>query len=196
MNSFKIILISLFIVLQSCNSSTSSDNKSITVEDFNWEITIPEGFEPINENDWDKTLDKGLEMMEESAGESIENLAKTNFTYKEGQFNNFESNWQPFDVEVDGDYSESNREVNKFIFQTFEDQMPDAKLDSSSSKQVVSGLEFYRFDISIDLPNGIKMKTTGFSRLFNKKELTVNITYVDEEIGEKMLNAFQNSTFN
>jgi len=81
------------------------------------------------------------------------------------------------------------------LYQTFETQMPKAKLDSISSTQKISGLVFQRFDITVDFPNGMKMKSIGFSRLFNKKEFTMNITSVDEKIGKIMLNAFLNSKF-
>ena len=81
------------------------------------------------------------------------------------------------------------------IYQTFEAQIPGAKLDSISTIQKVSGLEFRRFDISIDFPNNMKMKTIGFSRLFGNKEFTMNITFVDEKIGKKMIDAFLSSKF-
>ena len=34
-----------------------------------------------------------------------------------------------------------------------------------------------------------------YSRLFDKQLFTLNISYIDEEIGQKMLNAWKNSTF-
>ncbi|WP_298790102.1 hypothetical protein [uncultured Allomuricauda sp.] len=193
----KIILncIILLLLFSSCDSQTKSDVKTLKIEEFNWTINIPENFEPINQNEWNKTLKKGMDAIENTLEEEVDNQAVTIFSYKNGQFNNFEANWQPFDVEIDGDYLETYSEVNSMIYQTFKTQIPDAKLDSISSIQKVNGLEFQRFDISIDFPNGIKMKTIGFSRLFDKKEFTMNITSVDEKIGSKMLDAFLNSKF-
>tara|TARA_B110000259_G_C13937080_1_gene371257 strand:+ start:685 stop:909 length:225 start_codon:yes stop_codon:yes gene_type:complete len=73
--------------------------------------------------------------------------------------------------------------------------MPKAKLDSISSTQNISGLEFQRFDVKVDFPNGMKMESISFSRLFDKKEFTVYIIAVDEKIGKQMLDAFLNSKF-
>ena len=73
--------------------------------------------------------------------------------------------------------------------------MPKAKLDSISSTQNISGLEFQRFDVKVDFPNGMKMKSISFSRLFDKKEFTVYIIAVDEKIGKQMLDAFLNYKF-
>jgi len=193
----KIILncIILILLLSSCISQTKSDSETLKIEEFNWTVNIPENFKPINQEEWNKTLKKGINAIESTFEGEVDNQATTIFTYKNGQFNNFEANWQPFDVEIDGDYMQTYSEVNEMMYQTFEIQIPDAKLDSISSTQKVSGLEFQRFDITIDFPNGIKMKATSFSRLFGKKELTMNITSVDEKIGEKMLNAFLDSNF-
>ncbi|PKH52606.1 hypothetical protein CXF68_18705 [Tenacibaculum sp. Bg11-29] len=187
--------IPLLLLFLSCNSLAESDLETLKIEDFNWTVNIPENFKPINKEEWNKTLTKGINAIENTFEQEVENQAVTIFTYKNGQFNNFEANWQPFDFKIDGDYLETYSGVNKMIYQTIETQMPDAKLDSVSSTQKVNGLKFQRFDISIDLPNGIKMRTIGFSRLFNKKEFTMNITSVDEKIEQKMLDAFLNSKF-
>ncbi|WP_257984629.1 hypothetical protein [Psychroflexus sp. MES1-P1E] len=191
----KILCLFLLIGFQSCNSQTKSDPETLKIEEFNWTIDIPENFEPINQKEWNKTLKKGIDAIENTFDEKVDNQAVTIFTYKNGQFNNFEANWQPFDVEIDGEYLETYSEVNKILYQTFETQMPKAKLDSISSTQKISGLDFQRFDITIDFPNGMKMKSIGFSRLFDKKEFTMNISSVDEKIGKKMLDAFLNSKF-
>ena len=185
----------LLLLFSSCNSQTKSDSETLKIEEFNWTVNIPENFEPINQEEWNKTLKKGTNAIEDTFEQEIENQAVTIFTYKSGQFNNFEANWQPFDIKIDGEYMETYSEVNKMLYETFETQIPKAKLDSISSIQKVSGLDFQRFDITIDFPNGIRMKTIGFSRLFGKKEFTMNITYVDEKIGKKMLKAFMNSKF-
>jgi len=195
MRILKILCLFLLIGFQSCNSQTKSDPETLKIEEFNWTLDIPENFEPINQKEWNKTLKKGIDAIENTFDEKVDNQAVTIFTYKNGQFNNFEANWQPFDVEIDGEYLETYSEVNKMLYQTFETQMPKAKLDSISSTQKISGLQFQRFDITIDFPNGMKMKSIGFSRLFDKKEFTMNITSVDEKIGKKMLDAFLNSTF-
>ena len=193
MRTLKTLCFILLIGFQSCNSQSKS--KIINIEGFNWTVTIPENFNPIDNNEWNKLEKKGEDAIEKAIGEDIINEAVTIFVYKNGQFNNFEANWQPFDVEIDGDYMETYSEVNKILYETFETQIPNAKLDSISSIQKVSRFDFHRFDITIDFENGMKMKTIGFSRLFEKKEFTMNITYVDEKIGKKMLDAFLNSQF-
>lgn len=168
---------------------------TIHIEDFNWTITIPKSLSLVDKSEQEERINKGEEAIEKTTGEDIVNEAVTIFAYKNGQITNLEALWQPFDEEVDGEYLETYSEVNNIIYQIFETQMPNAKLDSISSKQKVNDLEFYRFDMTIDFPDGIKIKVIRFSRLFDKKELAINIKYADEKIGENMLTAFLNSKF-
>lgn len=73
--------------------------------------------------------------------------------------------------------------------------MPNAVIDSSSSVEKISDLEFQAFKMKIDFPNGMTMHSLMYSGLFDKKEFSVNILYVDEKLGEKMINAWTNSKF-
>ena len=195
MKKFTILYFIIFLGLNSCKGQTESKPKTIENKDFNWTIIIPENFISINKNEWKKTQQKGKDAIEKTFGEEIINQAITIFAFKNGQFNNFEANYQPYDTEIDGNYLETNNDLNKILYQTFETQMPKTKLDSISSTQKISGLEFQRFDVTVDFPNGMKMKSIGFSRLFDQQEFTVNITAVEEKIGKKMLDAFLNSKF-
>ncbi len=195
MNKFTILYFIIFLGLNSCHSQSESNSKIIQNKDFNWTITIPENFISMNENEWNKTQQKGKDAIEKTFGEEIINQTTTIFIFKNGQFNNFEANYQPYDIEIDGNYLETYDGVNEIMYETLETQIPEAKLDSISSTQKISGLEFQRFDVTVDFPNGMKMTTIGFSRLFDKKEFTLNITAVDEKSGKEMLDAFLNSKF-
>jgi len=195
MKKIKLTYLILIIGLLSCQDK-SNDSKTIYLDKFKWKITIPDNFNRVKTKDWEELQKKGENAIENTVGQDIVNYSTTIFVYKNGQFNTFESNYQPFDPEVDGDYLESCKGVNDLLYKTFESQIPGAILDSISSFELINGLEFHRFDINLDLPNGIKMKTTEFSRLFDKYDFTVNITYIDEKYGNLMFDSFKNSTFN
>jgi len=181
-----------FLALTSCNKEKV---RVIENEDFKWTVTIPKNFRELSESEWDKVEDKGMDAFENVYGEEVENRATTLFAYKSGKFQTFESNYQIYDLEKDGDYSESNREVNKMMYETFEETMPNVTLDSISSKEIIDGLEFDRFEINIDFPNGIEMTTVGFSRLFNDKDFTINIVYTKESVGKELIGNILNSKF-
>jgi hypothetical protein len=138
---------------------------------------------------------RGTEAIENTYEVQVENKAKILFVFQSDQFNYFESNYQPFDTTKDGEYLESFREVNNIIYGTFEAQMKGAKLDSSSSTQVISGLTFQTFKMSITFPNKLVMNWQMFSRLFGKREFTVNIMTVDKQKEKDLLDSWLKSKF-
>ena len=185
----------LLLLFSSCNSQTKSDPKTLYNEDFKWTIVIPENFNSVSPSDWEKMQNKGADAIEDTYGAEVENRAKTIFVFKNAEFNYLESNYQPFDVKVDGDYLESCKNVNEIIYETFKTQMPKASLDSSSGVEEIGGLVFQTFKLKIDFPTGMTMHSFMYSRLFDKKEFSVNISYVDDKQGEKMVKAWTNSKF-
>ncbi len=185
----------LLIALSSCNRHTKSDPKTLYNEDFKWTIIIPENFNDVSPEDWEGLQNKGADAIENTYGEEVVNQAKTIFVFKNADFNYLESNYQPFDVEVDGDYLESCKNINEILYEIFKTQMPNAVIDSSSNVETINGLDFQLFKMKIDYPNGMIMHSLMYSRLFDKKEFSVNITFVDDKQGEKMLNAWTNSKF-
>jgi hypothetical protein len=190
MRTVFLVLLLSSILLQSCKGQTKSPPKEIVNKDFNWTIQIPEGFESVSAEQWTKMQNKGADAIEKTYDAKVENKAKTS-----DQFNYFESNYQPFDTTTDGDYLESFRNVNSLLYGTFEAQMPNAKLDSSSSQETINGKVFQTFKITIAFPNKMVMDFLMFSRLFANKEFTVNIMTVDKDKQRVLLNAWRNSKF-
>jgi hypothetical protein len=172
-------------------------NPTHTYKEFGWTITIPSEFEAVNEAEWATIEDRGVKAIEETHGEQLIDQTTTLFAYRNNQFNVFESNNQPFDENVDGNWVASCKEVNDIVFQTFQAQMPNIPIDSTSSVETIAGRKFQTFMIKASLPNGIQLKSLMFSSLFPnlKKELTVSITSVDDVQFEKMLRAFRTSRF-
>ena len=189
----------LFLALSLSFSGFCQSPKATHIfKEFGWSITIPSGFDAINEAEWSKLEDRGVEAIEETYGEQLIDQTTTLFVYRNAQFNVFESNNQPFDEKVDGNWVASCKEVNDIVFETFEAQMPNIPLDSASSVETIAGRKFQTFMVKVDFPNGIQLKSLMFSTLFPnlKKELTVSITSIDDTQFEKMLSAFKNSRFN
>ncbi|WP_424963806.1 hypothetical protein [Ekhidna sp.] len=190
------ILYCLILTLFSnCTSQTKTEAKQLYNEEFKWSIIIPEDFNGVSPSDWKKMQNKGANAIEDTYGEEVINQAKIIFVFKSGDLNYFESNQQPFDESIDGDYLESWGGVNEVLYETFKAQMPGTKLDSSTYTTDISGLTFYTFKMKIDYPNGLTLNTLMYSRLFDEKEFSVNIMYMDEELGERMIQSWESSTF-
>jgi hypothetical protein len=183
------------VLFQSCKGQSKSIPKEIVNKDFNWRIQIPEGFESVPAEQWAKMQNKGADAIEKTYNAEVENNAKTIFVFKSDQFNYFESNYQPFDSKTDGDYLENFRNVNNLLYGTFEAQMPNAKLDSTSAQETINGKRFQTFKVTISFPNKMVMDFLMYSRLFENREFTVNIMTVDKEKQRVLLQAWRNSKF-
>jgi hypothetical protein len=195
MRTLLLPLLITFAFFHTGKSQVKSSSKEFFSKEFNWTIQIPEGFEPVSAEEWKKMQNRGLEAIEKTYDTEVENMAKTIFVVKNGLFNYFEANYQPFNKEKDGDYLESFKEVNSIVYGTFEAQMPNAKLDSASSQETIDGKVFQTFKVTITVPNIIVMEFLMYSRLFGDKEFTVNSLTVDKEKRRVLLEAWRSSKF-
>ena len=167
-------------------------------KEFNWTIQIPEGFEKVDPKEWEKQREKGLDMVEEvyeAKLDSVLVVSKTILILKKGQFNHIEVCRQPFDPAIDGDYAEVNKEVAEILYNTFKEQMPGSTIDMKTGSENIGGKNFLKNDYVVTFPNGMTFYAHMYSRLFGKKELAVNIMYVDKKVGNALLDAFKTSVF-
>jgi hypothetical protein len=183
------------ILLLAACSGSSTPSTTLHNEDFRWTITIPAGFESVEPDEWAKVQGKGQAAMENSTGLKIDNQTTGIFVFKSGQTNYFESNQQSFDEAVDGDHRESTKLAADLLYETFVSQMPGVKIDSSMVVETIDGLEFLTTKMKLDLPNGMIMYMEMYSRLFDKRELAVNIIYIDEKKGQQMKDSWYQSKF-
>ena len=186
--------LALFL-LTSCITKTKSPAKELVNDEFKWSITIPEGFDSVSPEEWTKMQNKGADAIEQTYDQEIINNAKTIFVFRSDPYNYFESRYQPFDPAVDGDYMETFRTVNGMLYGTFEAQMPDATLDSVSSMETIDGKEFHLFKTTITIPEKLSLELNMYSRLFGKKEFTVNIITADKNKQKELLEAWRHSKF-
>ncbi len=189
-----IFSILLFIVTATASAQVEA-GKEFHYKAFNWRIMIPPGTSVVSEQEWNRLEQKGAEAIEKTFGEKIESNATTLFVVKYDDMNYFEANQQPYDSIADPDYPAYFRGVNEILYETFKEQIPNGTIDTASSEELIAGLLFQKFRISIGLPNNMVIRLFMYSRPFADKELTVNIMYVDEEKGIRMMSAWKNSTF-
>ena len=182
------------IALQSCTGKKTL-KREVYNQDFNWTITIPENFDTVTAEQWARLQNKGRDAIEKTYDEKLDIRTKTIFVFKSDQLNYFESNYQPFDTAIDGNYLESVKNVNDMLYHTFESQIPGVKIDTATSAEIIDKLEFQTLKSKVTYPNNRVLNFFMFTRLFDDKQLSVNIMYVDKAKGELMLNAWRKSKF-
>ena len=186
-------LVTILLLFQNC-SGQKTDTKFYD-KDFKWSIQIPKDFAKVSAKEWAEKQQSGENALEKTTGEEVINEAKTIFVFKTDDMNYFEANYQPFDINIDGDYRENNRNVNHALYQTFRDNMPNARIDTLSSTEKIDSLFFYKYETKIYLPNNQILDIIMYSKLFDKKEFTVNIMFTDPKCGKEMIDAWKNSKF-
>lgn len=195
MRNLFIVSVLIFCTLISCKQNLKSEARTIYNNEFKWRISIPSGFDTVSAAAWAKMQNRGADAIEKTVGSEIENNSTTIFVFKSDQFNYFESNYQPFDTAKDGNYDDRFKEVNNILYETFATQMKGAQLDSTSYTENIDGLTFKVFNTEIVFPNKMVMKVHMYSRLFDKKEFTVNILTVDEQKEKELQAAWLDSKF-
>lgn len=187
------ITVFLFLFSTSLFCQTEDSSKVFHFDGFDWSIAIPKGFHNVHPIEWSEKQSKGAKAIEEVLGEEVELNTEMVFIYKSGDFNYFECLLQHY--EEDEDYEEINHEVNQVILDTFKQNMPGAKIESSSSTEKISGIDFQVFKVKVNNPNGLIFHAMMYSRLFGQKEFALNIMYLDEDKGAEMLHAWNTSSF-
>lgn len=195
MKTITVLALVSVVCLLACNGSTTSQQKTVFNKDFNWSIQVPDGFESVPPEEWYKLQNRGADAIEATYDANIENNATSLFVFRADPLNYFEANYQPFDTTTDGDYLENVRNVNALLYGTFAAQLPNARLDSSSTVETIDGKTFQQFSVVITYPNKMLMECLLYSRLFGKKEFSVNLMTVDKQKQAALLKAFRNSTF-
>lgn len=187
-------LLLLLLLAASCKDKKKSSN-SVYNADFQWTMPAPEGFPAVSAEEQKKVTALGEEVLESTYEMEMENHTTPIFVFRTDERNYFDSNWQPFDPEEEGPYEENVRDVNDMIHVALIENMPDARVDSSASVEVIDGLLFYRFRESIHIPGKLDMEMWMYSRQFGNKDLTVSIMAADKQKEALMLTAFRASKF-
>lgn len=160
---------------------------------FKWKITIPAGFEAVSAEQQKQTSERGKKALEQVNGEEIEDNVKPVFFFRSGQLSTIEANYQ--ETNITEDYSKVFKDANDIVYQSFRQQLPNARLDSSYSTELIDGKLFHVFNAGIELDNDMKISISLYGRLFGTKNLSVNIMTVSNDKRRLLLDAWRNSKF-
>ena len=173
----------------------TEDKEKLSFPEFGWSIPIPENFERVDEKEWTKMQGRGRDMIEDTYGEEVINHAKTLFVYTSGQMNYLEANYQPYDASLYESYEASCRDLYAVLHETFTVQMPGVNIDTLITTEQIDDVEFMKFDINIQYSPELSLRVLMYNHLFDDKDFTVNIMYVEESKGQQMLEAWRKSRF-
>lgn len=167
-----------------------------TSQEIGWTIEIPKGWTVIDKDKTKETNEKGLKALEETIGGEIDYSGLKNLiSFQKNQFNTFQSTSEPFELEYEGEWEETNSALKEIIYTAYLNQ--GIKADSSATTiEKIDGLDFHKYIFTIYSPKGdVILKQIMFSRLINGFDFGVNINYNNDKDRDELLKAFRNSKF-
>lgn len=163
-------------------------------EDLGWLMEIPKGWSIISKDKMDKNSEMGMEAVNEIGVEFDYSGLKHLISFKKDQFNSFQSSSEPIELEYEGEWEDNNKAINELVTLTFANQ--GIKIDTSSSKTKIDGLDFEVFHITIFGPKGeVILYQDNYSRYINGFDFGVNMNYNNDKDKETMMQVWRNSKF-
>lgn len=192
------------LVVTSCQSSDPNRNvdegniegKIYTCREIGWEVTIPDGWKIIDIEQTEATNQKGLDMLEETLDQEIDDSGLRNLiSLKKNQFNIFQSTMEPFELEYEGEWEENNAFLKEILYDTYANQ--GIHTDSTiTTIEKIDGVDFQTYTFTIYGPQGdVILNQIMYSSHINGLDFGVNINYNNDKDRDELLSMFRNSTF-
>jgi hypothetical protein len=173
-----ILLLVLFLVKTSYGQETE---KKYSFREIGWTIILPEGFKTADSIEIEKVNEKGMKLVEESSGISMGmKELRTLIAANKDAYNYFNSTIRKFNPAEEGNYDSSTKIVKEVIFKTFVDNMPGAKLDSSTSIATIDEVVFDKFKVRIIVAENIELNMVLLSKLYKGYDFGISYLYIDE----------------
>jgi len=201
-NIIKLLFIGISLSIISCGQIDSNkqidegkvENETYTSQEIGWTIQIPKGWTVISKDKIEVIKEKGLNAIEEVAGKVDCSGLKHLISFQKNQFNIFQSTSEPFKLEYKGEWEEDNKKLNEVIHAAYVNQ--GIKVDTSSTKAIIGGLDFELFKCTVYGPDGKAILFQElYSRRINGYDFGVNINYNNETNKEQMMEVWKKSKF-
>ena len=192
----------LVFVLIACKSDPNKQIEEGTIaegvfhsEEIGWTMEIPKGWEITDLRLTNERTERGMEALVEDNGLAYDSSGlKQLLNFQKDMFHVFQSTTEPFELEYEGEYEDNGKFLRELIFDTYTAQ--GIKVDSSSSKVTIDKIEFQVFHLKLYGPDGkLFLNQDMYSSLINGLDFGVNLSYINEEDKDEMLEAWMNSKF-
>jgi len=164
---------------------------------FKWTISLPLGFDHINAEEWIDYKKKGESSIINNSGLKITDQSKPIFVIQNGEFNRFDANYTLVEnfIAPNSTFTKTFKKLNSILFDNFKNKLPNAKIDTIISTEIIDELEFQKFEMNTHIENDVIIRSIGYRRLFKEKVLSINIIYLDENKGNRIMKSLMSSKF-
>lgn len=189
------LLLLVVFIFASCKKS--EPEKPFVIYDHNTglSVTLPLGFEKLNDAETNKILNVGGKFVEENFDKKVDFTNKEIAFFKSNDTNYFIFNVKDFETESHGKYQLILKKRYDLQYDSYQKMFEGSKIDSLHSKEIMDKVEFSKLYISIKLPNTKFMKIISYATLKDKKDISIMMMYDDEELGMEMKKAINTIQF-
>ena len=156
---------------------------------------IPSDFNVINAAKNEAMNQRGQKLIEDANHTRVDiSETKTLIAARKSEKDYFNVTITPYDPKKDGSIDESDANVQKILFKTFQGKMPNAKIDSASGVKIVGGKSFSEFRMKILINQNTTMYMYVLSKLYKGYDLGITYLYTDELTDKQIastLNSFK-----
>ncbi|KIA83949.1 hypothetical protein [Kaistella jeonii] len=195
MNIKTIFFYFLIGTILSCKGQKSDKPIQIFDNNTGFKMNLPEGFEEISANESKELLNDGKEKIDQIYDTDIDISDLKPKLFRVDDNNYFLVNITDYDPKIDGDYINAVNESNRLLYRTYIRGFEKSKIDSLNQQKKIGNVDFTKYSLSINIPPKTKMKVINYTSFVKNKDLTIAVVYLDENIGNKVINAIESAKF-
>lgn len=182
----------LLILLFNC----SNPSNEIIVEEFKWQLSLPNELVKTEIKEIEKRKEKGLKTIEEAYNQKFIVTAKKlfDYQYENHKYNNISAQYKILDSTKL--FLNEFKRASEIMINSVKYKLPNVEIETNYSTQLIDGLEFQLFELNLPSDDGITTTFINISNLFDDKMLDILIVYQDSLKGKKLFDAVVKSTFN
>jgi hypothetical protein len=172
----------------------SSHAQTFECAGLDWTINIPTGFEFISPGDWHVMKNQG----KRDAEEKIDNVSFEDIKYvlacKDEAWNYLEASLSEYDSSLHESFDVHCKETGDMLQKLMFSQLPGAGSSGLEEKVSIDDKEFYHRKVCV-YTEEVFVVTHMFVCLLGDEELTIMVTFRDQDTGDGLVDAVTNSRF-
>lgn len=191
------LIICLIFLLTSCSEKIEKQGLKVIDKSIGLSMIVPDSFSKLDEETKLEKVQKGKKVIEDLHDSVfvLNDIQKANI-FSHDDNNMFVLNTQNYDFETQGEYRSAINNINKLIYETQVKNYPETKIDSSTTIEIIDGIEFMKFTLNATISKNATMHMVNYNHLFdNKKDLTAAVIFTDEALGKAVLKSFKAAKF-
>lgn len=189
----------MFLCLFSCETD-SKKYQDFHFGKYTMKIKTPIQFKTVKIEDVNKVYEDGSKTLKKHGYRSNSNKEIILFLKKD-EFSSIKIKNYPIDEVMVRNYKSLWTNLKKTSFDVLsKEKMPNSKIDSTSRREKINGIEFYVYETNIsfmDLKNNpTNFKTLKYSTPLNDSDFVIDISYVNNIDEELILNTVKSIKIN